>query len=962
MLMVLAMLLTSLVPSFTANAAFSDVDNSHPYKEAITTLSTLDVINGYEDGTFAPDKEISRAEFTKMIVYMLNLGELSTPITTFEDVPQTHWANANIKTAYDLQIINGFDDGLFRPDDPVTYEQALKMVVCTLGYQPYAEQMGGYPKGYRDQASVLKLTDKVSNLGYSDNAPRGVIAQIMFNALEVEKHENVNGTWKASGKTLLNDYLNVEGLKGVLVGVEDSTTSDCNASLTIGKMAVEDSLTGEEYIIDFAEHEITAAQLIAKLGSTVQVYYRRDKLSNDKWLVELSDEIYSNTEITINASQITEYSGNTLKYREAGEKNSKTIKLDMRNLSIRYNGRAVSGTDTFNGNTFPDALNDLFNPSSENFMYGTVRFVANDSADTFSMIDIYNYETIVAQRALQTTDYKIIDKLDPTDTLTLNPDTSSYTFTLTRNGSEVEPTKIVANDVVNYAKSLDGTFITVKVSSKSISGKIDSLNTTKQTLAINGTTYNYSDYFQTYITTKEQRTLAPDIQVNAYTDAFGTIQWGAVTSSESYYPYAYVINVFTDSEDYYLRLFAPSSNSTKSLTSSTAYTVKRAKIADNAKLNGSKKTPAAIEAALKESKYIPDADDAESTTDYNQFIRVGFNSSGEIDNIITMTVSEELTTNTDNSRLIRYGAAGEYTVNSNNVKSGTTTLYSIKSSAPLFIIPSDRLDTEGYALKNAISSSSMEAGDDYFVEAYDVNSSKYPTFMAIYKEDIQSGTPITVDTKYSLIAEEADVVYDTESGNELTSYSTYTQSAVTSAKTISDEPLQDMSGIAKGDIVLFGYDSQNLVNDYKMAMAYSDVKAALDAEEPDYDWSDLTFEFGYPTITATKHTAVSMYNVLQALYDENKLYITKAGFDETGAITSESYETINITSNTVILRYDAIEETFTPYSADTTEKLTIKDIADVEYSGTACSKIAVISYINKSATTIPTINCIVIYE
>lgn len=332
MLMVLAMLLTSLVPSFTANAAFSDVDNSHPYKEAITTLSTLDVINGYEDGTFAPDKEISRAEFTKMIVYMLNLGELSTPITTFEDVPQTHWANANIKTAYDLQIINGFDDGLFRPDDPVTYEQALKMVVCTLGYQPYAEQMGGYPKGYRDQASVLKLTDKVSNLGYSDNAPRGVIAQIMFNALEVEKHENVNGTWKASGKTLLNDYLNVEGLKGVLVGVEDSTTSDCNASLTIGKMAVEDSLTGEEYIIDFAEHEITAAQLISKLGSTVQVYYRRDKLSNDKWLVELSDEIYSNTEITINASQITEYSGNTLKYREAGEKNSKTIKLDMRNL------------------------------------------------------------------------------------------------------------------------------------------------------------------------------------------------------------------------------------------------------------------------------------------------------------------------------------------------------------------------------------------------------------------------------------------------------------------------------------------------------------------------------------------------------------------------------------------------------------------------------------------------------
>ena len=425
MLLALTVLLTSLIPSFTANAAFSDVADSHPYKKAISTLSTLKVINGYEDGTFAPDKDISRAEFTKMIVYMLGLGNLSTPITTFEDVPQTHWANANIRTAYDLQIINGFDDGLFRPDQPVTYEQALKMVVCTLGYQPYAEQMGGYPYGYREQASILKLTDNVSNLGFSDNAPRGVIAQIMFNALEVEKHESVNGAWKPSGKTLLNDYLNVEGLKGTLVGVEDSKTSECTSTLIKGKMAVKDSVTSTEHVIDFSDHELTAAQLIQKLGKTVQVYYRKDKLTNEKWLVELSDEIYSNTELTINSSQIADFSGNTIKYLKEGEKNPKTIILDMANLSVRYNGRAVKTTDTFNGNTFPAALNDLLNPSSAKFMYGTVRFVANGSDSSFNMIDIYNYETIVAQRAVQTSDYRVTDKLTPSKTLTLNPDANN---------------------------------------------------------------------------------------------------------------------------------------------------------------------------------------------------------------------------------------------------------------------------------------------------------------------------------------------------------------------------------------------------------------------------------------------------------------------------------------------------------------------------------------------------------
>lgn len=989
MLVALVMLLTTLAPSFTANAAFSDVADSHPYKEAITTLSTLDVINGYEDGTFAPDKDISRAEFTKMIVYMLGLGELTTPITTFEDVSSSHWANANIKTAYDLQIINGFDDGTFRPDQPVTYEQALKMVVCTLGYQPYAEQLGGYPVGYREQASALKLTNKISNLGFSDNAPRGVIAQIMFNALEVEKHENVNGTWKASGKTLLNDYLNVQGLKGVLVGVEDSTTAECNASLTIGKMAVKDSLTGEEYIIDFAEHEITAAQLIEKLGSTVQVYYRKDKLSDDKWLVELSDEIHANTEITINASQITEFNGNTLKYRKTGEKNSETIKLDTSNLSIRYNGRAVTATDTFNGNTFPTALNDLFDPSSDNFMYGTIRFVANDSASAFSMIDIYNYETIVAQRALQTTDYRVIDKLVASETLTLNPDTSEYTFTLTRNGNEVEPTKIAANDVVNYAKSLDGSFITVKVSSNSVSGKIDSLNTTKQTFAINGTTYTYSDYFENYLTTKEQRTLAPDIQVKAYTDSFGTVQWGSVTSSESYYPYAYVINAFSEAEDYYLQLFAPSSTNVKSLTSSTTYKVKTAKIAENAKLNGSKKTPGGIANALATSKYTPDiseSDDSydEYTTAYNQFIRVGFNSSGEIDNVITVSSTTGVE-NTDASQLIRYSDAGTYTVNSNSVKDGSTTLYSIKSSTPLFVIPSDRSNTNGYALKNAISSSSMTAGSSYFIEAYDLNSSKYPTYMAIYDSAIQSGTPIAYTSTFKLLAKDIEQEVDTEIDEVFDMLRTFNSTTTVSNLKISNDATDDFSQLEQGDVILNGLDSDNYANKYWLVMDYTEISNVLAGTT--YDWTEETdeqsaanhyqkyvFDFRYPKDTVSdldKYfrtsnnstgilSRVAMFNVLQVLPEENLLYLTKEGFDADGNPTATSYETIAVSDKTKILRYDSDTDEYTPYVADTTTELTINDILDAENYGLSCSKIMLHYYSESSGT--PAAKFIVIYE
>ena len=975
MLLALTMLLTSLIPSFTANAAFSDVDASHPYQEAISTLSTLKVINGYEDGTFAPDKDISRAEFTKMIVYMLGLGNLTTPITTFDDVPQTHWANPNIKTAYDLQIINGFDDGSFRPDQPVTYEQALKMVVCTLGYQPYAEQMGGYPNGYREQASALELTDKISNLGFSDNAPRGVIAQIMFNALEVEKHESVNGTWKASGKTLLNDYLNVEALKGTLVGVEDSTTAECNAVLAPKTMAVKDSITGQEFIIDFSEHDITVAELIDNLGRTVQVYYRKDKLSDDKWLVELSTDIHKNAEVTINSADIQEFDTTIIKYRKDGSSKTTSARLDMSNLSVRYNGRAVTAADSFD-------ISDYLDPTKANFIYGTVRLISNDTKEIYSMVDIYDYEVIVAQRALQTTDYRIQDKVTPSKTLTLDPDALDYTFTLTRNGNNADSTKISANDVVLYAKSLGETnyFMTVKASSASVSGKIDSLNTTKKTLAINGKTYPYSAYFENYLATKESRTLQSGLQIKAYTDAFGTIQWGTITSTESYYPYAYVIDVIPDAEEYYLRLFAPSSTSVKTLTSSTSYKVKTYKIAENAKLNGSKKSPENIVSALSGTT-VPDSS-ATNTTGYEQFIRVGFNSSGEIDNIITVSDTTGVE-NTNAEQLVRYSDAGTYTVTANSVKAPTP--YSIKSSTPLFVIPSDRSDVNAYAVKNAISSSSMTSGQSYFVEAYDLNSSKYPTFIATYGTAIQKGTPISYTSTFKLLATDIEQEVDTELDEVFDMLRTFNCATSVSNLKISNEATDDFSSLEKGDVILTGLDGDNYADNYWLVQDYTRIREVLDGTTYDWTatqdqtaanhWQKYVFDFRYPKDGLSSATdayyrtgnttgilsRVAMFNVMQVLPEEKLLYLTKKGFDADGNTTATSYETIAVNDSTKILRYDSDADEYTPYIVNSTSTmLSITDILDIENYGMGCSKV-MLHYWSESSGT-PTAKFIVIYE
>ena len=109
----LTAILTSLIMTLSVIcqtsvfAAFSDVGDDNTYKDAITTLTKLKVIDGYEDGTFKPDGQITRAEFTKLIVFILGYKDLAYDSSDFTDVDASHWAKNYIQTAYNLGIIAG---------------------------------------------------------------------------------------------------------------------------------------------------------------------------------------------------------------------------------------------------------------------------------------------------------------------------------------------------------------------------------------------------------------------------------------------------------------------------------------------------------------------------------------------------------------------------------------------------------------------------------------------------------------------------------------------------------------------------------------------------------------------------------------------------------------------------------------------------------------------------------------
>lgn len=124
--------------------SFTDVAAEKWCNNAISTLFSIGIIDGYGDGAFRPDGPITRAAFTKMAVNFFDY-HVKDYDGRFTDVEGDAWYAGYIQAAAELKLIEGFDDGTFRPDDYITRAQACAIINRTLGRVPDADRMSIRP-------------------------------------------------------------------------------------------------------------------------------------------------------------------------------------------------------------------------------------------------------------------------------------------------------------------------------------------------------------------------------------------------------------------------------------------------------------------------------------------------------------------------------------------------------------------------------------------------------------------------------------------------------------------------------------------------------------------------------------------------------------------------------------------------------------------------------------------------
>jgi len=681
------------------------------YEEAATVLGALGIMIG-DEGGFRPNDTVTRAEFAKIAVHALGLedvAESSKGATKFPDVGIDHWANGYINIATAQKIVVGHDTGLFAPEDVITYQEAVTILVRVLGHEPAALSKGGYPTGYLVTGNNIGLTKKAS-VASNAGASRGITAQLTYNALEIKLMEQVgygdDAKYQEVDKTLLKDKLGIKKGAGIVTG---NAITKLTGTSTLKDTEVE--IGGNVYFTGNSDAD-------KMLGKYVTYYVQTEDDGDEVVLLAMPDSNRNNS-ITINAADLSQEitsESTSIFYYPDEDSDEEELQLDEK-VNVIYNDKAGS----------------LKNPVT-----GTITLLETTRDDKYDTIFINEYVNYVVD-SISTASKKIYDK-NGLSALDLNTDNNKNlkVVLVDKNGNKVNFEEIKEWNILSVYKNTN--YVKAIVSTDVVKGMITEKSTSDETVVIGGNEYEIAENMN-----YEDFTLK--LEGSFYLDATGKI---AAYNAQSRLStnYAYLINAGLTSgieSELQIKIFT-ANGETKTL-----------QVADKIKVDGT--TNLSHEAALEKLK----ADGAVK----KQMITYELNSAGEVSAIETATDKTSSFPQSFEKDMFALNFKGEGLVfkasgnRLNIVDENGATTGSIKLSEEtiIFNIAENETDIEKMemgSLKSFVDSSA------YNVEVFDIKED-HTAGMIRVTNTISNGkieAPIAVVEKITAINNSEDVLVD----------------------------------------------------------------------------------------------------------------------------------------------------------------------------------------------------------
>lgn len=414
-----------------------------------------------EDGKYVGYADRKPEEDSWIWIDESQSAQLSQGFTPYYDVSAEHKYWASINTASQLGLMNGDADRRFRPDERITSNEVIKVLVTVIGAGRAAGE--DYPSGYVSRAASAGITDSVKTKDFSGFITHRDLAVMLFNTLESDvyeyKFEKGNRVLKRSDKSYMQSVLKLYKEKGVVTN-NCYTGADGNGTELEGRIKVNG--------IYFDAPTLSADDY---LGYEVTVYYYSDDFDSDVVYIRKTDK---NRELLIDSDDINGYTKPELRYYSGSGNKSVYIGADS---TIIYNGKLL----------------DDYKESDLTPKNGKIRLVDNNGDGRYEYAFIDNVQTILVSGT--DVDNEIIyNKLKNGELIKL--DGTDYIITGS-DGAKTSIESIAENDVLDIRQSVNKNgkkLVRIDVSGVTVKGTVTNLSPSSNEISINGTPYDISIY------------------------------------------------------------------------------------------------------------------------------------------------------------------------------------------------------------------------------------------------------------------------------------------------------------------------------------------------------------------------------------------------------------------------------------------------------------------------------------
>lgn len=485
----------------------NEVRDYGKYAEAVRTLFRFGIL---DETTFDVNASITRGDFiAKAMMITGSDAEFAPCDTEFTDVKSDNANSGAISAANKMGVVSGFGDGTFGSDKTLKKEQAAKILVTILGYEPYVTAYGGYPGG---ALTVASMQGVLKNLTIGDFAECtwGDAAQLIFNAMKTDvlqkKVYPENDFHTNDGENPMTLWMGIYKVNGTVISNETSSYNSVGAAKD-GNVIID----GEQYI----ENGTGAYNY---LGYPIKGYYKIDEDDNKVLMsFNIANSVREEILLADNIDDSTSVNS-VVWFDENNTRRSMTIS----GASFIYNGKFMDSAPS-DADIKPDS--------------GYLRLVDTNGDKKAEIVYINNSEVMLVKSisaSSGTITDKYLDASGRNKTLKLDPKDSELKYKIYKDGEEIGLDKIKENNVLSVTKSRDGKLVTVTVCSDKIKGIVNEIGDGK--ILIGEDTFEIVKSVE-----KEFSKLRPGDKSTFYFTADGQVAGYNSASNSSGLQYGYLI-------------------------------------------------------------------------------------------------------------------------------------------------------------------------------------------------------------------------------------------------------------------------------------------------------------------------------------------------------------------------------------------------------------------------------------